>query len=428
MFNITEIRFVDIHGRLKTMNLPLEKPVSTIDDAKNDPIFEIGANIDGSSVEGFTPIEDSDLLLKPLRETLFQLPYTEFPKLACMCEIMRNGKVFEGDTRSRLRQQMEHLLGKNKILKIGPEPEFFILKGNKPIDSGQYGDVFPSAAASGLIKRFSDNLTTAGVSPRIHHHETANGQYEIELKHGNVLTIADTVVNYKGLIRALAAKNNLMATFMPKPFEKMNGNGMHCHISLWDVSEAMTNLFSTEKPNELSELGQQFIAGILEHAMGLTAIVAPTVNSYKRLVPGYEAPVYIAWAPLNRSALVRIPMFDKPNLARLEYRCPDPSCNIYLALLAILAAGIDGIKNNLELAPPVRRNIYHMTPKERNQHNIGTLPGDLHQAIDCFKEDRVLRDAIGPFISQQFIALKEREWLKYSTQVTDWDWDKYFDV
>jgi len=420
-----EVRFVDIHGRLKAMNLPLDKPAATIEDVKTDSIFETGANIDGSSVEGFTPIENSDLNLIPLPETLFQIPYTELPKVASMCEIQRNGKVSDVDTRSRLRQQMEILLGENQSLNIGPEPEFFIIQDNKPVDSGGYGEIFPSASASGLIKRFSDDLIKAGIVPHVHHHETAPGQYEIELAHHDALITSDTVVNYKGLIRALAVKSGLRATFMPKPFEKINGNGMHFHISLW---EGTTNLFATENPNELSELGYQFIAGLLEHARGLTAIVAPTVNSYKRLVPGYEAPVYIAWAPLNRSALIRIPMFTKPAHARLEYRCPDPSSNIYLAILATMAAGIDGIKNNLELAPPIKRNIYKMNTEERIQNNIGSLPGNLHESLGCFKQDKVLQDALGSFISQQFIKQKEREWLDYSIQVTDWDWDKYFNV
>jgi len=428
MFNMIEIRFVDIHGRLAAMNMPLEETALSVQDALMDSIFDSGANIDGSSVAGFTPIEDSDLLLKPLKETLFQLPYTEDQKLACMCEILRNGKIYEGDTRSRLRHQMERLLGGNQVLRIGPEPEFFIIKDDIPFDQGGYGDVFPTAAASGLIKRFSEDLTTAGVSPRVHHHETAPGQYEIEMLHGDALIIADTIVNYKGLIRGLAEKSGLKATFMPKPFAGMNGNGMHMHISLWDLSDSETNLFASGEPNKLSDKGYQFIAGILDHAMGLTALVAPTVNSYKRLVPGYEAPVYIAWAPLNRSALIRIPMFDKPKHARLEYRCPDPSCNVYMALSGIIAAGMDGIRRNLDLTPPIRQNIYKMTRDERTRQAVGTLPGSLQQALDCFKTDHILRDAIGPYLTNRFIELKEREWLEYSTQVTNWDWSKYFNV
>jgi glutamine synthetase len=424
-----EIRFVDINGFLKAMNLPLDKSVKTIEEAKKDPVFEHGVNIDGSSVTGFTPIEDSDLLLKPLPETIFQLPYTELPKLACMCEITRNGRTFAGDTRSRLKHKMKELLGENRTLKAGPEPEFFILKDNGPVDDGKYGDIFPNSEVSGLIKRFSETLTSAGIMPRVHHHEVAPAQYEIELGFDNAINVADTVVNYKGFIRALAAKNGLEATFMPKPFEGMNGNGMHLHLSLWEtVSGNSTNLFSSGKPNELSDMGYKFIAGIIKHAKALTAIVSPTVNSYKRLVPGYEAPVYIAWGYRNRSAFVRVPMFTKDNLSRFEYRCPDPSCNIYLALLGVIAAGMDGINNDLKVSEPVQQNIYRMTVEERKKQNIETLPGDLHQAIECFKKDQVLQEALGEFIFNQIVEIKEQEWLEYSTQVTDWDWNRYFNV
>ena len=420
-----EVRFVDIHGKLKAMNLPLQETVKTIEEAKNDIIFIEGINIDGSSVKGFTPIEDSDLFLQPLKETIFELPYTEFPKLACMSKIYRNESVFKGDTRSLLEQRIRKLLKKNQTLMVGPEPEFFIMKDGRPADVGNYADVYPSASESGLIKRFSQDLITAGITTRVSHHEVAAGQYEIELGYNDALTIADTVINYKGLIRALAAKIGLEATFMPKPFEEMNGNGMHCHLSLW---EGDNNLFSTGTPNEISEIGQYFIAGILHHAKALTAIVAPTVNSYKRLVPGFETPVYIAWAPKNRSALIRIPMFNKPDFARIEYRCPDPSCNIYLTLLGIIAAGMDGINKELELPKPVNRNIYHMTSKELEQLNVEILPRNLQTALEYLKQDRILRDALGDFVYHQFIKQKEQEWFEYSIRVTDWDWERYFDV
>jgi glutamine synthetase len=212
---------------------------------------------------------------------------------------------------------------------------------------------------------------------------------------------------------------------MPKPFSEMNGNGMHFHLSMWEGSE---NLFAAQKPSEISLLGQQFMAGILEHAEALTVLVAPTVNSYKRLVPGYEAPVYIAWAPLNRSALCRVPMFQDPQNARFEYRCPDPSSNPYLALTGIIAAGMDGIDRGLELPPPVNKNIFKLTAKERLKLQIKDLPGNLFQALTFLKEDRVLQEALGPHIYNHFIKIKEAEWLEYSTQVTDWDWKKYFVV
>ncbi|MCK4848247.1 MAG: glutamine synthetase beta-grasp domain-containing protein, partial [Candidatus Heimdallarchaeota archaeon] len=320
MFNMIEIRFVDIHGKLKAMNVPVA--IHDLQTASSDPVFIEGASIDGSSVAGFTPLENSDLHLIPDPESLIELSYTEEPKIAVMCDIYQHGKIFIGDTRSRLKSIIdEKLSSKGWKLKVGPEPEFFLLKDKKPVDDGGYADIFPNAIAEGVIKRFPLHLTQAGISCKVHHHEVGSGQYEIEIEHSDVLRTADSIVTYKAIVRALAAKIGYSATFMPKPFGNENGNGMHFHLSLFQGEQ---NLFSTKKINELSEMGQQFMAGILEHAEALTVLVAPTVNSFKRLVPGFEAPVYIAWAPLNRSALCRVPMFQDAKTARFEYRCPDP--------------------------------------------------------------------------------------------------------
>jgi glutamine synthetase len=389
MYEMLEIRFVDINGRLKAMNCPLEKPVDDLQAAKHDSIFSEGVNIDGSSVPGFTSLENSDLHLKPIRETLIDLPYTSEPKLGVMCKITQAGKIFTGDTRSQLVNVIEKLLGsRGWSLKIGPEPEFYLLKDGESVDSGKYADVFPDSYSAGMIKRFSRYMRKTGLLPRVHHHEVGPGQYEVEIGYMEAVRIADAIVTYKAMIRALAQKNGHMATFMPKPFFGRAGNGMHFHTSLWEGS---TNLFATDKANEISTMGLQFMAGIMEHAQAMTAIVAPTVNSYKRLVPGYEAPVYIAWAPLNRSALIRVPEFARPNMARFEYRCPDPSTNPYLAFIALIAAGMDGIERELELPPPVRSNIYN-------------------------------------HIFKAFVEIKQREWAQYSTQVTDWDWTNYLNV
>ena len=419
-----EIRFVDIHGKLKAMNVPVN--IHDLQTAQSDPIFSLGANIDGSSVSGFTPLENSDLHLVPDPDSLIELSYTEEPKLAVMCEISQHGRVFGGDTRSRLKSVIkEKLTSRGWKLSVGPEPEFFLLKDNQSVDLGTYADIFPDAIAEGIIKRFPTHLETAGIICKVHHHEVGAGQYEIEIKHSDALQTADSIVTYKAIVRALAEKIDHSITFMPKPFSEINGNGMHFHLSLWEGSK---NLFTAQKPTEISLLGQQFMAGVLEHAEALTVLVAPTVNSYKRLVPGYEAPVYIAWAPLNRSALCRVPMFQDPQNARFEYRCPDPSSNPYLALTAIIAAGMDGIDRELELPPPVDKNIFKLTPDERKELKIKNLPGNLFQALTFLKEDHVLQEALGPHIYQHFVKLKEAEWLEYSTQVTDWDWKKYFVV
>ena len=426
MFNMLEIRFVDIHGTLKAMNLPVE--IEKLSDTTNDPVFSEGINIDGSSVAGFTSLENSDLHLVPVAESLFELPYTDEPKLAVMCEIRQDGTTFAGDTRTQLKKIIEkQLTSKGLSLKVGPEPEFYLLKDNAPVDQGRYADIFPNAIVEGLVKRFSQYLTKALIQPKVHHHEVGPGQYEIEIGYEDTLRIADTIVTYKATIRAFAAKLGYTATFMPKPFANVAGNGMHCHLSVWN-EEGKKNLFSDSEPNKISPFAEHFMAGILEHAQAMTVLVAPTVNSYKRLVPGYEAPVYVAWAPLNRSALIRVPMINKPRLARFEYRCPDPSCNPYLGLISIVTAGMDGVKRELDLPPPVKRNIYKLSAKERQDLNIQTLPGNLFEALSFLEKDELLCNALGDHICRKFFALKQKEWLQYSTQVTDWDWKKYLQV
>ena len=424
MYNMLEIRFVDIHGTLKAMNFPIS--AEDMSSAIKDPVFSEGVNIDGSSVEGFTSVEKSDLHLLPIPETLIELPYTDEPKLSVMCDIRQDGRIFSGDTRSQLRHILEKQFSQKGLsLKVGPEPEFYILKEKHPVDVGEYAQVYPNAIVEGMIKRFSQHLTKAKLNPKVHHHEVGPGQYEIEIGYQEALQIADTIITYKSTIRALSAKLGYTATFMPKPFGELAGNGMHLHLSLWEGEE---NLFSSPNQNEISDKANQFIAGILEHAQAMTVLVAPTVNSYKRLIPGYEAPVYVAWAPLNRSALVRVPMFGSPKLARFEYRCPDPSCNPYLALIAIVTAGMDGIERELELPPPAKRNIYKLSFKERKQLGIKTLPGNLFEALSYLEKDKLLCDALGEHVCKQFFKLKNKEWLQYSTQVTDWDWNRYLTV
>ncbi|MFX1336283.1 MAG: glutamine synthetase family protein [Promethearchaeota archaeon] len=419
-----EIRFVDIHGTLKAMSLPIT--VEEISTATAEHVFSEGINIDGSSIAGFTALESSDLHLLPVSDSLFEIPYTEEPKLAVMCEIRQNGKIFSGDTRSQLRSIIEkNLTAKGLSLKVGPEPEFYLFKNNVPVDQGKYADIFPNAIVEGMVKRFSQYLIKALIKPKVHHHEVGPGQYEIEIGYEEALRIADIIVTYKAIIRALAAKSEYTATFMPKPFIKEAGNGMHCHISLW---EGTKNLFADSESNQLSPLAEHYMAGILEHAQAMTVLVAPTVNSFKRLVPGYEAPVYVSWGPLNRSALIRVPMFNSPQHARFEYRCPDPSCNPYLALISIVTAGMDGVERELELPPSVKKNIFRLSTKEKRKLNIKTLPGNLFEALSYLKKDKLLCDALGDHICKKFFQLKNEEWLQYSTQVTDWDWKNYLQV
>ncbi|MHA2232714.1 MAG: glutamine synthetase beta-grasp domain-containing protein, partial [Candidatus Hodarchaeales archaeon] len=261
-FEFLEIRFVDITGAPKMMTVPLENKSNSLDDVALDPVFETGVNIDGSSVKGFTKIEDSDLVLLPDRASLFAVPYIERARKAgVMCYISKGGKPFEGDTRALLANTLQKFNGQR--LSVGPEPEFFLIHDEKPADEGKYADVYPSSSSSGLIKQFSVDLRTAGIPTKISHHEVGQGQYEIELQFADALRTADTVVTYRNLIKALALKRGIQATFMPKPFEKENGNGMHCHLSLW---EGTKNLFASGQVGEVSETALHFIAGLLEHA------------------------------------------------------------------------------------------------------------------------------------------------------------------
>ncbi|MFX0113658.1 MAG: glutamine synthetase family protein [Candidatus Hodarchaeota archaeon] len=405
------------------MTVPLESNYHSLDEVASDPVFEAGVNIDGSSVQGFTRIEDSDLVLLPDRQSLFMVPYVERGrKAAVMCYIFKDGQPFEGDTRAHLTNTLRKLNGRS--LSVGPEPEFYLIEDNSPADQGQYADVYPSSRSSGLIKQFSMDLRTAGIETKISHHEVGRGQYEIELHFADALRTADTVVTYNNLIKALALKRGLEATFMPKPFEGENGNGMHCHLSLWNGG---TNLFVGEQAGEVSEIALHFIAGLLAHAPALTALVAPTVNSYKRLVPGYEAPVYISWAKRNRSCLIRIPYFGISNGARIEYRCPDPSCNPYLAFAAILVAGMDGVSRQLEPPTPVEGiNVYKMSEGELKTRGIRTLPTNLEQALNALEEDRTILGSLPKHIARAFLAAKWGEWQEYNTKVTDWEWRRYF--
>lgn len=422
-FEFLEIRFVDITGAPKMMTVPLENNGNSLDDVALDPVFETGVNIDGSSVKGFTKIEDSDLVLMPDPASLFAVPYIERARKAgVMCYIFKGGQPFEGDTRALLTNTLQKFNGQR--LSVGPEPEFFLIQDEKPADEGKYADVYPSSSSSGLIKQFSVDLRTAGIQTKISHHEVGKGQYEIELQFADALRTADTVVTYRNLIKALALKRDLQATFMPKPFEKENGNGMHCHLSLW---EGQGNLFASGEVGEVSEIALHFIAGLLEHAPALTAIVAPTINSYKRLVPGYEAPVYISWAKRNRSCLIRIPYFRDEGGARIEFRCPDSSCNPYLAFTAILAAGMDGVAKTMEPPAPVEGiNVYTMKKSELKAKGITTLPTNLEQALNALEEDKIILKSFPEHILGEFLAAKWAEWQEYNTKVTDWEWGRYF--
>ncbi len=350
---------------------------------------------------------------------------------------MPNEEPFPGDPRGVLKRKLKELKDKyGFIYNIGPEPEFFLfLKGNNssmhpvPHDVGGYFDFSADDQAVQVRTILMDALNQMGLEVEVGHHEVALGQHEIDFHFADALKTADNVLTLKYAVKALAAQHGLVASFMPKPVFGINGSGMHCHQSFFTPEGA--NLFYDENDRvKLSKLAYQVIAGQLKHARALSAIVAPSVNSYKRLVPGYEAPVYIGWAEINRSALIRIPHYSKDNIktVRIELRFPDPSANPYLAFNAILAASLDGIESNLEIPSPLNNiNVYDLTREERDAMGISMLPGSLIEAIDEFKKDQILTDALGPVLTQAFLNAKLAEWEEYRIKVTDWEIERYLE-
>jgi len=322
----------------------------------------------------------------------------------------------------------------------GPELEFFMVRraGLEPVngdppkleplphDQAGYFDL-TTDEASNVRKKMVEALEELGIVVEASHHEVAIGQHEIDFKYDDAMRTADNAVTFRTTLKAIAQQHGLYATFMPKPFHGINGSGMHCHQSLWSC-DGKTNLFyDASDEYQLSATARSFMAGLLAHARGMIAILAPLVNSYKRLVPGYEAPVYISWARINRSALIRIPQASRgrPEATRLELRCPDPSCNPYLAFSAMLAAGLDGIERNLELARPVEENLYHFDDTMIRKQGVRTLPGSLGEALTEFSSDEVIQAALGAHVCEWFLEAKRAEWNEYSIQVTPWELGRY---
>ncbi|MGQ4913939.1 MAG: glutamine synthetase family protein [Candidatus Asgardarchaeia archaeon] len=420
------LQFTDILGRLRTITITIERLQSYIEE---------GTAVDGSSIEGFAKIEDSDLVLKPIPRSFIQLPWNE--KVArIICEVRQpDGSPFEGDPRYILEQYLLRV-ERNMGLKyyVGPELEFFLLREDKPADNAFYYATAPLDKSTGYRIEMADYIEYFGLLPEYLHHEVAPGQQEINFRFSDALTIADGVQVYKLVATHLAEKYGLVATFMPKPFFGMNGSGMHVHQSVF-FADSNENAFAGEKEGTLSELAFNFIAGLLKYAPAITAITSPTVNSYKRLVPGYEAPVYITWGYGNRSALIRVPKYalKSKSRIRIEYRSPDPSSNPYLAFAVMLAAGIQGIKEELEPPEPLPRNLYKLTEEERKKLGIKTLPGSLDVALEEMKKAPFIKEVLGEHIYTKFIELKTKEWKEYTSEVkepytqevTEWERKKY---
>jgi len=424
-------QFTDVTGVVKSVDMPVEQLEGAL---------ENGIWFDGSSVEGFARIQESDMHLRPDENTYAVLPWTppELRRARLFCDIFTpTGEPFEGDPRGLLKRTLAKLKERGYIFNVGPEPEFFLFKRNGaesihpvPHDVGGYFDFSPNDEAVRVRSELMDALNRMGLEIEVGHHECGLGQHEIDFRFADALRTADNVLTLKYTVKAIAAQHGLVASFMPKPIYGMAGSGMHCHQSLFD--EAGNNLFFDAKdPFHLSSLAYGFIAGQLAHARGMSGVVAPSINSYKRLVPGYEAPVYIGWAQTNRSALIRIPRhtagMDKA--VRAELRCPDPSCNPYLAFTAMLAAGLDGIDNGLELPKPLNNiNVYHLDADERRRLGVKELPGSLLEALNELDQDRAIKDAFGPAVYEAFRRAKLEEWEEYRLRVTDWEVNRYLEM
>lgn len=427
-----EIRFVDLSGCLKSMTVPI-MPVESLAEVAKDPAMSKGANIDGSSVTGFSKVEMSDLHLTPDPDSLIELPYTQDRRAAVMSYIhakIQTGEdlpPFAGDPRNILRRTQEKYLGSSKSLRLKAEPEFLFVTGDgQPFDQASYADTYPRNLGADIILEISQALRSIPIEVNVIHHEMGPSQQEIELDFESVMKMADFIILFKNIVKVMATDKGIDATFMPKPFEGVAGNGMHCHMQLWQEDR---NLFAAERSGEISETAKRFVAGLLNHAPAITAIANPTINSYKRLVPGYEAPVYISWGYENRTTLVRVPMFGKPEKAAIEFRSPDPSCNPYLLFAALLVAGMNGVQNELEAPEPRTEDLFRLSSNELHKMDVQMLPPSLNDALDAFEKDDFMRDVLGDHAFNTFLRFKREEWKQYANiTVTDWEWEKYRDI
>lgn len=418
------LQFTDIFGILKNVAITVEQLEKALD---NKCMF------DGSSIEGFVRIEESDMYLRPDINTFAIFPWRpQAGKVArLICDVYNpDGTPFEGDPRYILKRAIKKATDMGyEELNVGPECEFFLFltdnEGNPTTethDNAGYFDLGPVDLGENARRDMCLVLEEMGFEIEASHHEVAPGQHEIDFKYGEALATADNIMTFKLVVKMVAQRNGLHATFIPKPIFGINGSGMHTNLSLFKNGK---NAFYEEKdPLHLSKDAYYFIGGIMKHMRSIVAITNPIVNSYKRLVPGYEAPVYIAWSARNRSPLIRIPA-ARGSSTRVELRCPDPSCNPYLALSAILSAGLDGIKNKINPPSSIDKNIFEMTEEQRKAEGIDSLPGSLKEAIDELSKSELAREVLGDHVFSKFIEAKKEEWQNYSTKITKWEIDQY---
>ena len=420
------MQFTDIFGQLK--NVAITK--SQIEKAVNNQIM-----IDGSSIEGFVRIQESDQCLHPDLDTFTILPWRpQYDKVArLICDVYNpDGTPFIGDPRGILKRQLKRAADMGYTFNVGPECEFFLfetdengLPTTKTSDEAGYFDLGPLDHGESTRREICLNLEDMGFEIEASHHEVAAGQHEIDFKYANALEAADDIMTFKLAVKTIARKNGLHATFMPKPVFGINGSGMHVNMSLF--KDGKNIFYDAHGQKQLSKEAYCFIAGLLKHVKGIAAITNPLVNSYKRLVPGYEAPCYLAWSASNRSALIRIPA-ARGQGTRVELRCPDPSCNPYLALAVCLAAGLDGMEKGLTPPEEITENIFTMNAKERKKNGIESLPGSLAEAIEELEADSLLTETLGSHVTNQYIAGKEKEWDEYRTRVSSWEISKYMTI
>jgi glutamine synthetase len=422
------LQFTDILGTVKNVSVPASQA---------EKAFEEGIYFDGSSIDGFVRIQESDMRLDPDPTTFAILPWRNTDESAAarlICDVIdtSTGEPFSGDPRGVLKRAIERADELGYTVNAAPEPEFFLFEEDEDgyattetSDAGGYFDLAPKDLASDVRKDIIFGLESMGFDIEASHHEVAQGQHEINFTYDDALSTADNVATFRSVVRAIAAEHDQHATFMPKPIPRINGSGMHTHISLFQDGE---NAFHDDDGEfNLSETAKSFVAGILEHAPAITAVTNPTVNSYKRLVPGYEAPVYVAWSDRNRSALIRKPAARVPAASRIEARFPDPSCNPYLAFAALIHAGLDGIEQDLECPDPIRENIYEFDEAKREEYGIETLPTNLGEAVDALEEDEVVASALGDHVYEKFTEAKRAEFKDYLVDVSQWEIDRYLE-
>jgi len=426
-----DFQFTDMDGVLKAVTLPVHKLEDAID---NDVWF------DGSSISGFTTITESDMILRPDLDTFAVLPWTvddEDVTARLICNVMLpDGTPFMGDPRNILIRQLEEAKKLGLTFNVGPELEFFLFQTDEkgqpllvPHDKAGYFDQTTDDALQ-IRRHMAFALDMMGIEVERMHHEVAAGQSEINFRFGNALHTADNAVSFKLTLKALAKDLGLHASFMPKPLFGVNGSGMHVHESLASVADGVNKFYDKAGTYGLSAMAQSFVAGQLLHIRAMNAVLNPIVNSYKRLVVGYEAPVNAAWGQRNRSALIRVPRISAAVLekgSRVEIRCPDPACNPYLAFAVLLAAGLDGIKKGLVAPAPVEQNIWELTPEEMKKMGIKTVASNLKEALDELEKDEVIRAALGEETFQKYYEAKMSEWEAYRTYVSPWETDKYLD-